>query len=112
MKYYYNLYISDELETKKDEIISKLENGRIQINKYLIVLTQNEKNHLEFYDSVMLQQEIFSKQDLFLIGIAEGYPGALKLVEKITQDTYRETGNANIRNYILKKQAEFEERIV
>ncbi len=109
MKYYHNLYISDSLSRKKDEIISKLESGKVQLNIYLIVLTQNEKNHLEFFDSAMLQQEIFSKQDLFLVGIAEGYSGALKLIERITRDVYIEKQDVNLRSYIIEKQKEFEE---
>lgn len=109
MKYYHYLYISESIKRKKEEIIAKIESGKVQLNIYLIVLTRDEKNHLEFFDSAMLQQQIFWGQDLFVVGIAEGYSGALKLVERITQDVYKETQNVNLRSYIIKKQKEFEE---
>ncbi len=109
MKYYYDLYISDSLKKKKDEIFSKIESGKVQLNLYLIVLAHNEKNHLEFFDSAMLQQKIFSEQDLFVVGIAEGYYGALKLIERITQEVLDETKGVNLRSYIIGKQKEFEE---
>lgn len=112
MKYYHNLYISESLCPKIKDIVEKLENGKIQFNKYLIALTKNEVNHLEFFDSVLLLQQIFLKDEIFVVGIAEGYTGALELVEKITQEVYTETQGTNIRNYIICQQKEFEERDV
>lgn len=109
MKYYHALYMSEELISKKAEILDKLENDKWQIEKYLIVLAKNEKNHLEFFNSVLLIQKSISKDDLFVIGIANGKLGAMELIEKITQEVYDETGGADIRNYILQKQQEFEE---
>lgn len=40
MKYYHNLYLSDELKEKKEGIIYKLEHDKIQLNKYVIVLAE------------------------------------------------------------------------
>ena len=111
MKYYCELYWSEKFQNKKKEILSKLEQNKVQLNKYLIVLTENSKNHLEFFDSVLLKQNIFGQRDLFLVGIADGYFGALELVEIITQEVYDKTKGTNIRGYLLEKQREFEERL-
>ena len=89
--------------------MDKLEKEQLQFNKYLIVLAQGEQNHLEFFDSMLLQQKIFSIHDLLVVGSAEGYKGALELVEEIMQEVYNETGGTNIRNYIISKQKQFEE---
>lgn len=110
MKYYFDMYISEELKSKKGDILQRIENNQLQLNKYVIVLSTNEKNHLEFFDTALLRQEIFKKEDLFLIGIAEGYSGSLKLIEKITQEVLKESGGTDIRGYLLKKQKDFEER--
>ena len=109
MKYYHALYMSEELISKKAEILDKFENDKWQIEKYLIVLAKNEKNHLEFFISVLLIQKSIVKDDLFVVGIANGELGAMDLIEKITQEVYDETGGTDIRNYILQKQKEFEE---
>lgn len=109
MKYYHALYISEELTPKKTEIMEKLKNDKWQVEKYLIVLAKNEKNHLEFFNSVLLIQKSIPKDELFVVGIANGETGALELIEKITQEVYDETNGTNIRNYILQKQKEFEE---
>ena len=112
MRYYHNLYLTENLQKQKEEIIEKLENKKLQLNKYIIVLTENPANHLEFFDSVMLKRNMVPQKDLFVVGITDGYHDALELVEKITQEVYDNTNGINIRQYLLEKQREFEERIV
>lgn len=112
MKYYYNLYWSEELVGKEREILTKLGQEKTQLNKYLIVLTENDANHLEFFDSVLLKQNLIKQKELFVVGIAEGYTGALEVVEKITQEVYDVTKGTDIRRYLLVTQKEFEERFV
>lgn len=110
MKYYYNLYTSESLREKKLQILSRINRGEFVINKYLIVLTQNEKNHLEFYDSAFVSQKVVEKEELFVIGLADGYGGAVKIVETIVNEVLRMTGGTNIRAYLLEQQLEFEKR--
>lgn len=112
MRYYHNLYVDERLLPKIDKIKAKLEKGKIQRNKYLIVLTKNEKNHLEFFDSVLLKQKIIANEDLLIVGIADGYYGAFELVQNIVQDVLDQTGDVNIRKYMIEQQKEFEERDV
>ena len=109
MKYYHNLYLSEGFHDKKEIIIEKLERRQIQLNKYLVVLTKSDANHLEFIDSVLLKQNVFPQEELFLIGIADGYDGALEMVEKITQEVYDRTKGTDIRSYLLETQSEYEE---
>ncbi len=108
MKYYYKLYISDDLLQKQEQIIQCLEEGKWQLSKYLIVLAGNEKNNLEIFDSVLLLQNAIPKDNLFVVGIAGGKDRAFELVEKITAEVYDNTRSTDIRNYILQKQSEYE----
>ena len=109
MKYYYALYMSKNLETKKEEILRKLEDGRLQYEKYVIALSKGEQNHLEIFNSVLLIQKTIKKDDLFVVGVVSGYGEALELVEKITQEVYDSTKGTDIRGYILQRQKEYEE---
>ena len=109
MKYYHNLYISENLEDKRTDIITNIANNKWQFEKYLIVLTENEKNHLEFFNAVLLLQKVIEKDNLFVIGIADGYQGALEMVQKITEEVYANTKGADIRGYLLAKEQEYEE---
>lgn len=106
MRYYRHIYLAEGLEKKKDKIIKKLENNKFQVSIHLIVLPQNEKNHLEIINSVLLLQPDFPKEDYFVVGISKSYDDALELVEKITEEVYHETKGTDIRSYILKKEQE------
>lgn len=109
MKFYGNLYVSESLEKKKDKIIERLKNGKFQLSCYVIMLTENPKNQLEFFDSILLMQRNYKKENPFIVGIANCYDEALLLVQKMTEDAYLQKGNADIRGYILGKQKEFDE---
>lgn len=108
MKYYHAIYMEEKLLSEKMEILRKIENDEWQFEKYLIALTKSERNHLEIFHSALLIQKSISKEKLFIVGIAGGYQEALELVEKITREVYDETKGVDIRNYILRKQQEFE----
>ena len=106
MQFYRKLYISESLEKKKEKIMRRLKTGKLQINVYIIALPSNERNQLEIYNSSLLMQPSFPKDNLFVAGIAKGYEEALELVEEITKEVYNETGGANIRAYIMGKEQE------
>ncbi len=105
MKYYHNLYLSDSLISKKEEIINKLENNQWQLSKYLLVLSNNKNNHLEFFDSALLLQNVMPKENLFIIGIADSYGSAVDMVQKIIEEVYDKMGNTDIRSYLLNKES-------
>lgn len=104
---YHDLYVSECWLNKKSKIISKLKKNRLQPRVYVITLAQGRQNSLEFFSSILLQQKIFQSSDLFVVGLADGYDGALELVEKIISDIYAASGNADIRNYIVSQQTKF-----
>ena len=106
MRYYKYLYVSEDLKKKKDKIIQKLEQNKLQLNIQLIVLPESDHNQLEIVNSQILLQPAYPKKDLFVVGIVSSYEGALEFVEDIARDVYENTAKADIRNYILKKEQE------
>ena len=108
MKYYYALYWDEKLIPKKEEVLKKLKNSELQFEKYLIVLSKSENNHLELFNTVLLIQKAIPTEELFVVGITNGYQEALEIVEKITQEVYDETKGTDIKKYILQKQQEYE----
>jgi len=105
MRYYKYLYLADGIR-KKDKIIRKLEEKKLQMNIYVITLARNEKNHLEIYNSMVLRQPDFPYDDFFVVGIAKGYEDAVEMVEEIVQEVYNKTKGADIRSYILEREQE------
>ncbi len=108
VKIYCDLYISGHWMNKKDKLVEKLHKNRLQPMVYVITLSQGEQNHLEFFPSILLKQHVFDHAELFVTGIADGYDGALDLVEQIAEDVYTRTGQTDIRSFILERQKEFE----
>lgn len=106
---YCNLYISETLQDKKDKIVKKLKANKLQPSIYIITLSQGEQNHLEFFSSVLLKQHVFDHNELFVVGIANGYDEALFLVKTIAEDVYKETGTTEIRKELLAKQSQKKE---
>ena len=104
MRYYKHLYLTEGLEKKKEKIIRKLEGGKLQLSVHVITLAVSEQNQLEIYPVLQFKQSAFPKQDLFVVGITKGYEEAVELVEKIVQEVYEQTGDCDIRSYILEKE--------
>ena len=58
MRYYKYLYLADGIR-KKDKIIQRLEDKKLQLNIHVVTLARNEKNQLEIYNSMVLRQPDF-----------------------------------------------------
>ena len=104
MQYYKYLYVGENLTDKKEQIIAKLDENKFMLNTYIIALARGEQNHLELFNAALLKQGLFSKNNLFVVGIADGYEEALEVVEEITKEVYDNTKGADIRSFILKKE--------
>lgn len=77
---------------------------RFRKDLYLIVLAQGKQNPLEFFSVLLLKQHIFEDAGLFVVGLADGYEGALELTEEIVQDVYQKTNDVRLREFILNNQ--------
>lgn len=109
MTFYCDLYVSEDLEKKKEKVMKKLAGNKAQPSVYVITLAQGRQNHLEFYSSLLLKQHIYEETPLFVVGLVNGYDDAVYMVERIVSDIYAKTGDANIRAYIENRQKEYEE---
>ena len=107
IKFYCDLYVSECWREKKNKIIKKLKENRIQPQVYIVALSQGDQNELEFFSSILLKQHVFDNAEVFGVGIANGYDEALFMVRDITKQIYTETGTADLRKYILERQKEY-----
>ena len=81
----------------------KLKHNVGQLNIYVISLAYGN-DLFSIHHCAYLKQKIYHKHPLFVIGIANGYDEAIKLVQKIVEDIYEKTGEYKIKDY-LKHQA-------
>ena len=97
-------YVSRSLKKREKRIIEGLKKKRFRKDLYLIVLAQGKQNPLEFFSVLLLKQHIFEDAGLFVVGLADGYEGALELTEEIVQDVYQKTNDVRLREFILNNQ--------
>lgn len=105
MRYYKHLYLAEGIK-KKEKIIRKLEEKKLQMNIHVITLARNEKNQLEIYNSMVFLQPDFPYDDFLVVGLAKGYEDAVEMVGEIAQEVYNKTKGADIRSYILEREQE------
>ncbi len=108
VKFYCDLYVSEELKSKKDKIIKKIRANKVQPSVYVLTLASGKQNHLEFYSSVMLKQALFQQAPIFIVGIANGYDDAMFMTKDIAEEVYQKTKDTDIRGYIESRQREFD----
>ena len=91
MRFYKNLYVSESMTKKKEKVIAKLNKKKYPLNTYVIVLIEEGENQLEFYSTLMFRQGSVIDDDIFVVGLADGYDDALYLVEEIAKEVYEKT---------------------
>lgn len=103
MRWYNDLYVGyNALDNKKD-IIRKIKKGKIQNNKYVIALPFNDYDVLDIYPSYVLTQKWYRESDIVIVGIAEGTEETLDMLQLVIMDCLNETGEVNVKKYILSK---------
>ena len=106
MRFYKYLYVQEELEKKKDKIISKLMQKKILLSCHVVALSSTDKNQLDIYSSKYLFQPGFPTDELFVVAIVKSHEDAIEYVEKLLKDVYNETKRTDMRSYILGKEQE------
>lgn len=104
MRFYRNLYVSEELENKRELILTRLKKGKYPITTYLLVLIEDGPNQLELFSTSLLHQKMIADHDYFVVGIASGYFDAVYMVEDIAKEVYEKTGGLDIRSYIIERE--------
>ena len=83
MKFYYNLYVSDELKGKEQEIIYKLKRNQVQRTNISLCLHRIRKIISNSFTILFCFYRNVGKKKIFSwLGLRHGYDGALHLIEK------------------------------
>ena len=101
MDFYKELYISsrirDPRKAKKDLI-----RGKGHFHTYVLVLARGPEGRpqLEIMHCANLHQPYYRERPPFIVGIAEGRADAIGMVEHITNEAFRMTGDWNAAAYL------------
>lgn len=102
MKYYEPLYI-DENFKNVSKMKMRIRMSRIPLLNYAIVLSNSQTDQLEIIQGTILRQKYYPKKDLFVVGISKDYDGAVLLVQRILEDTFRETGGYDMKAFLRRQ---------
>ena len=103
MEWYHKLYVGDSLVDKADEIKWKINHNAGTVMVYVIALASNRQNLLDIIPSWELMKKSYPKKELKIVGLARGYREALEVTRRIVDDTYRNSGDVNVRAFLKEK---------
>lgn len=100
MKFYKDLYCEPHLLRKRKVIKWKLKYTNSPLNIYIIIIGQHT-DQLEIFHVSFLRQDYYREHPPFIIGIADSKAGAFRVVEQLVKVVYEQTGEANVKQYLL-----------
>lgn len=103
MNWYSDLYLGKTAEKKKEALIQKIESGKVPFNTYLLTLARGEANQLEIVPAWETGYLRGGPEEPVILGIGCGRSETFELVRRITEEVFRETGSAELRDYFERR---------
>ena len=103
MKWYPKLYTGPEAEKKRTKIIWKIKCNAGMLDIYLVTLSSNGKDLFDILPTTVLKQKAVRRNLPLIVGIAVGHEEAVNLVIRIVEETLRETGGLDVKQYLKDK---------
>ena len=91
------LYLDDDIKDRMDEIEEAVRENRILPDIYYVALSSNQNEQLDIFSGFMFYMERKHREDLVIVGLAQGKDAAYELVQQMAADTYAQTGSCNLR---------------
>lgn len=102
LTFYPNLYIGESISADDlDKLKKKLLTRPMACSCYLITLSKNPHDQLEFYNASQLAQRYYREYPPYIIGIAANRLEAMNLVERIVQECLAKRGDCALKEYLL-----------
>lgn len=95
-----NLYISKRASRFSKRTIHRINQGKATPGVYVLTYPSNENNVMDIVSTVMLLQKTTRRRCPKILGLANGREDALELMQKILLETYEQTGNFHVKDYL------------
>ena len=106
LKWYDPLYTDAGTKKNIRMIRWRLNHGAGSFRIYLITLSTSREMQLDILHASQLKQPYLRRNLPMIVGVAQSYEDARELVIRIIEDVIRKTGNADVRCYFEKSDAE------
>lgn len=103
MQFMGELYVGESISAKEYDIVRKVHNSKVVPNLYLLVFSSNSDNMLDLIPEWEVLQKGYPKDHFRIVGLANGKKEAIKLVQRIVQDSLVATGTADVRSFLEQK---------
>ncbi|WP_167954717.1 hypothetical protein [Anaerosporobacter faecicola] len=97
--WYDSLYMDDHIRQRATHVTQAIEDHKRLLGVYCIALASNEKNLFDIINVNELLFQHYRRNQIYIIGLAQGKESAKKLVARIIEDVYRETKDFKAREY-------------
>ena len=101
---YHSLYMDDVVAKHPARCKKRVERRRPwQKNYYAVMLAANDANLFEIMGTRQLFFQRYRYLDMYILGLASDYKGAVKLLQRMIEDICREAPEFSPRQYFRKK---------
>jgi len=104
MRFISNLYLGESVKDHRKRLIHKLNAGKGSLFCYILAIVEDSPAKIQLFSSELLRQPMFRPRDFLIVGLAGSKEEGIALIQEITEDTYRDTGSCDIREYLLSKE--------
>ena len=102
MEFYRKLYVGSSIKDS-EKVKWKLKHNAGQFSVYVIALSQSD-DQLDIFHCCLLKQRYYSRENLFVVGIAGNYGEAVEIVVQLAGEVAAATGDGDIKGYILENR--------
>lgn len=99
IKWCSKLYLDEKIRKEPDKWKMRLEEGKLSYSLFCIALASNEKNLFDIMDCNELWFRHYRQSEVCIVGLAGDKENAIRLLQNIIEDIYRETGDLKVREY-------------
>ncbi len=104
MLWYGHLYMGEKARKHRFSIIRNIRRGAFCPGIYVITPPSNGNNILDIYPAYMLSMRSCRKEELRIMGIADGYQEALILAGTIVSEMYERTGRFCLEEFLAERR--------
>ena len=102
MRFLKEMYVGKGIKNKH-KVMWKLKHGAGMVDVYVISIS-NGKDQLDCTLCSYFKKKVIRENVGLVVGLAKGYSEAKELIISMIEESLRETGSANVKEYILNRK--------
>ena len=100
MEWFKNLYLSQGLEGKQEELISAVEKGEPPVWLYAVTLSISSRDLLDIRRATSLKKLDDQKKLPMIVGLSRGKAQAIGITARMLEDCLADRGDTCLRDYL------------